>query len=313
MTAMPTLTGATEWINSEPLGPGELAGRAVLVDFWTLTCINWLRTEPYVRAWDRAYRDDGLVVVGVHTPEFTFERETDLVRHAIEEREIEYAVAVDNDYEVWTAFDNHFWPALYLVDGDGVVRDHQFGEGRYAESERSVQRLLGLDRELVTGAVEGGGVEAEADWETLRTPESYLGYGRGGGFASAGPALDERRDYAFPGYLPQDRWALDGEWTIEREKVRLDGEGGSIAFRFQARDAHLVLANPTGRPIPFQVFLDGAKPGAAHGVDVDAEGVGVLREGRLYQLIRQPGPVAERILEITFNEPGAEGYAFTFG
>ncbi|MEV0718211.1 thioredoxin [Asanoa sp. NPDC050611] len=313
MTAMPTLAGATEWINSEPLGPGELAGRPVLVDFWTLTCINWLRTEPYIRAWDRAYRDDGLVVVGVHTPEFSFEHDVDLVRQATKERGIGYAVAVDNDYGVWTAFDNHFWPALYFVDGDGVIRDHHFGEGRYVESEQSLQRLLGLDRELVTGAVEGSGVEAEADWDTLRTPETYLGYGRGGGFASAGPALDERRDYAFPGYLPANQWGLDGEWTIEREKVRLAGDDGSIAFRFQARDAHLVLANPTGRSIPFQVFLDGAKPGPAHGVDVDPEGVGALREGRLYQLVRQPGPIAERILEITFSEPGAEAYAFTFG
>ncbi|GIF70879.1 thioredoxin [Asanoa siamensis] len=312
-TALPALAGASAWLNSEPLTPGELRDRVVLVDFWTLTCINWLRTQPYVRAWSQAYADDGLVVLGVHTPEFTFEHDLDLVRRATAERGIGYPVAVDNDYAVWTAFDNHFWPALYFADTTGAIRDHHFGEGRYEESERSIQRLLGVDRALVAPEVMGGGVEAEADWDTLRTPETYLGYARGGGFASAGPAPDQRRDYAFPGYLPANQWGLDGEWTIGREKITLDGATGSIAFRFQARDAHLVLANPTGRPIPFQVFLEGAEPGPAHGVDVSPEGVGTLREGRLYQLVRQPDVVAERILEITFDEPGAEAYAFTFG
>jgi thiol-disulfide isomerase/thioredoxin len=313
VTSTPTFSGATGWLNSAPLRPGDLRGRVVLVDFWTLTCINWLRTEPYIRAWSRAYADDGLVVIGVHTPEFSFEHDVDLVRLATAVRKITYPVAVDNDYGVWTAFDNHFWPALYLLDGDGVVRDHHFGEGRYVESERSIQRLLGVEREPVAGQVVGRGVEAEADWDTLRTTETYLGYARGGGFASAGPAADQRRRYAFPGYLPANEWALDGEWTIGPERITLDGAEGSIAFRFQARDAHLVLANPTGRPVPFQVFLDGAAPGPAHGVDVDADGAGVLREGRLYQLVRQPGPVAERILEVAFDEPGVEAYVFTFG
>jgi len=310
---MPTFAGATEWVNSGPLTPDDLRGRVVLVDFWTLTCINWLRTEPYIRAWSQAYEADGLVVVGVHTPEFSFEHDVDLVRQATAGREITYPVVVDNDYAVWTAYDNHFWPALYFVDRDGVIRDAHFGEGRYVESERLVQRLLGVEREPVAATVIGRGVEAEADWDTLRTPESYLGYARGGGFASEGPAPDERRAYAFPGFLPFNQWALDGEWTLGREKVELAGAQGAIAFRFLARDAHLVLSNATGRPIPFRVFLDGEPPGPAHGVDVDADGAGVLREGRLYQLIRQTDAVAERIVEITFGEPGAEAYAFTFG
>ncbi|GIF68875.1 hypothetical protein Ais01nite_69100 [Asanoa ishikariensis] len=310
---MPTFAGATEWINSGPLGPDDLRGRVVLVDFWTLTCINWLRTEPYIRAWSQAYEADGLVVVGAHTPEFSFEHNVDLVRQATAGREITYPVVVDNDYAVWTAYDNHFWPALYFVDREGVIRDAHFGEGRYVESERLIQRLLGVSREPVAGTVVGRGVEAEADWDTLRTPESYLGYARGGGFASKDAAPDERRGYVFPGFLPFNEWGLDGEWLLGREKVELTGAEGGIVFRFQARDAHLVLSNATGRPIPFQVFLDGAVPGEAHGVDIDADGAGVLREGRLYQLVRQPGAVAERILEIRFNEPGAEAYAFTFG
>ena len=247
---MPALGGATGWLNSEPLGPDELRGRVVLVDFWTLTCINWLRTEPYVRAWSRAYRDDGLVVIGVHTPEFSFEHGIDRVRQAIKEREIDYPVAVDNDYAIWSAFDNHYWPALYFVDSDGVIRDHHFGEGRYEESERVIQRLLGIERELVS--VEGVGLEAEADWDQLRTPETYLGYGRSEDFASSGgAAFDKRRVYELPEHLAFNHWALAGEWTIGRENVVLDGAGGSIAYRFHARDAHLVLSAGAHSPIPF--------------------------------------------------------------
>ena len=216
---MPSLGGATEWLNSEPLGPAELRGHVVLVDFWTLTCINWLRTEPYVRAWSQAYRDDGLVVIGVHTPEFSFEHEIDRVRQATKERAIDYPVAVDNDYAIWSAFDNHYWPALYFVDADGIIRDQHFGEGRYEESERVIQRLLGVERELVS--VEGLGVEAEADWDNLRTPETYLGYGRGEHFASpGGAALDERRAYELPEHLRLNHWALAGEWTIGPRECR---------------------------------------------------------------------------------------------
>ncbi len=295
---MPSLGGATAWLNSAPLETAELRGRVVLVDFWTLTCINWLRTEPYIRAWSRAYRDDGLVVIGVHTPEFSFEHELDLVRQSIEERAIDYPVALDNDYEVWDAFANHYWPALYLIDRDGLIRDQHFGEGRYEQSERSIQELLGVERELV--GVEGVGVEAQADWDHLRTPETYLGYGRG-------------EQPVAPEGLRLNQWGLTGEWTTERERVVLDRAGGSIAYRFHARDAHLVLSGGAREPIAFRVLLDGEPPGPAHGVDVDDAGHGVLRSGRLYQLVRQPGAVRERTLQITFRAPGAEAYVFTFG
>ena len=308
---MPSLGGATGWLNSQPLDAAALRGPVVLVDFWTLTCINWLRTEPYIRAWSQAYRDDGLVVLGIHTPEFSFEHDIDGVRHATKERAIDYPVALDNDYGIWSAFDNNYWPALYFVDPNGIIRDQHFGEGRYEESERVIQRLLGVERELVS--VERVGVEAEADWDNLRAPETYLGYGRSEQFASARGALDERRTYERPERLRSNQWALAGEWTIGREKVVLDQAGGSIALRFHARDAHLVLSPGAREPIPFRVVLDGEAPGSSHGVDVDDEGNGLLRDGRLYQLVREHDAVQERTLEITFLEAGAEGYAFTFG
>jgi hypothetical protein len=282
------------------------------VDFWTLTCINWLRTEPYVRAWSQAYREDGLVVVGVHTPEFSFEHDIDRVRRATVERAIDYPVAVDNDYAVWNAFKNRYWPALYIVDADGVIRDHHFGEGRYEQSERTIQRLLGVERELVS--VEGLGVEAEADWDHVFTPETYLGYDRSERFASPdGAPFLGRRAYVLPERLPLNYWALAGEWTIGRENAVLDGPGGSITYRFHARDAHLVLCARAREPIPFHVLLDGKPPGESHGVDVDEAGNGLLEDGRLYQLVRAHDAVHERTLEITFLEPGAEAYVFTFG
>jgi thiol-disulfide isomerase/thioredoxin len=309
---MPSLDGATGWLNSEPLDLAELRGQVVLVNFWTLTCINWLRQEPYVRAWSQAYRDEGLVVIGVHTPEFSFEHDIDQVRQAIRERAIDYPVALDNDYAVWGAFDNHYWPALYFVDRGGVIRDRHFGEGRYEQSERELQRLLGLERELAP--VVGAGIEAEADWDNLRTPETYLGYLRGERFASPGDAaLDRRSTYELPEGLRSNHWALAGDWTIGREHVALDEADGSIAFRFHARDAHLVLSTTATMPVPFRVRLDGEAPGRSHGDDVDEEGNGMLREGRLYQLLRERDAVRERTLEITFLEPGAEAYAFTFG
>jgi thiol-disulfide isomerase/thioredoxin len=295
---MPSFAGATGWLNSEPLGPAELRGRVVLVNFWTWTCINWLRQEPYVRAWSQAYRDDGLVVVGVHTPEFSFEHDIDGVRRATTERAIDYPVAADNDYAIWSAFANHYWPALYFADRDGVIRDQHFGEGRYEESERAIQVLLGVERQLVS--VEGTGVEAAADWEHLRTPETYLGHLRSEHFASvARPALGQ--------------WALAGEWTIGPESVAVDQAGGSLAFRYHARDAHIVLSNGARDPIPFRVRLDGEAPGRSAGVDVDAAGNGVLRDGRMYQLVRERDTVRDRTVEITFLEPGAEAYVFTFG
>jgi len=295
---MPSLGAATGWLNSEPLGPAQLRGHVVVVNFWTLTCINWLRQEPYVRAWSQAYDDDGLVVIGVHTPEFAFEREINSVRKATQERAIEYPVAADNDYGIWNAFANHYWPALYFVDADGLIRDHHFGEGRYDESERVIQRLLGVDRELLS--VETLGVEAQADWDHLYTPETYLGFARSERSAS--------RDA-----LRLNHWALAGEWTIGAESVALNEAGGSIAFRFHARDAHLVLSRGAPTPIPFRVLIDGEAPGPSHGVDIDEDGGGVLGDGRMYQLIRQHEAVRDRTLEITFLEPGAEAYAFTFG
>ena len=307
----PPFAGATEWLNSEPLGPAELHGRVVVVNFWTLTCINWLRQEPFVRAWSQAYRGDGLVVIGVHTPEFSFEHEIDRIRDAIREREIDYPVAVDNQYGVWNAFDNHYWPALYFIDTEGVVRDQQFGEGRYEESERVIQRQLGVQRELVS--VEGVGVEAAADWDQLQTPETYLGYGRSERFTPADDATHKANAYQLPGQLPVNHWALAGDWTIGSENVVLDQPGGRIAFRFHARDAHLVLSRGEHEPIPFRVLLDGEAPGPAAGVDVDGDGTGVLGDGRLYQLVRQHDTVRERTVEITFLERGAEAYSFTFG
>lgn len=309
---MPSLGGAAGWLNSEPLSPAELRGHVVLVDFWTLSCINWLRTEPYVRAWSQAYRNEGLVVVGVHTPEFSFEHEVGRVRQATRDRSIDYPVAIDNDYAIWQAFDNHYWPALYFVDADGVIRDHHFGEGRYEGSERLIQRLLDIDREPVP--VTGVGVEAEADWSNLRSAETYLGYERGENFASpGGAAFGVRRSYDLPERLGINQWALAGEWTLGRENAVLEQAGGTIAFRFHARDAHLVLSTGSRDPIPFRVNLDGQPPGSAHGVDADEEGNGLLRDGRLYQLVRQGRDVRGRTLEITFLEPGAEAYVFTFG
>ena len=251
-------------------------------------------------------------MIGVHTPEFSFEHDIEGVRHATRERAIDYPVAVDNDYAIWSAFDNHYWPALYFVDTDGIIRDHHFGEGRYEQSEGVIQRLLGIEREFVP--VEGLGVEAEADWDHLNTPETYLGYWRTAQFASPhGAAVDERRAYALPERLRLNHWALVGEWTIGRENLVLHQAGGRIACRFHARDAHLVLSSAAREPIPFRVLLDGEAPGASHGVDVDEDGNGALEDGRLYQLVRANDSVRERTLEIAFLEPGAEAYAFTFG
>jgi thiol-disulfide isomerase/thioredoxin len=309
---MPSFGGATEWLNSEPLGPAALHGRVVLVNFWTLTCINWLRQEPYVRAWSQAYRDDGLVVIGVHTPEFSFEHATGRVRQATAEHGIDYPVAIDNEYEVWDAFANRYWPALYFIDSAGIIRDQHFGEGRYERSERVIQQLLGAERSPVS--VEAIGVEAQADWDHLRAPETYLGYGRSERFASpGGAAFDERRTYELPDRLRFNHWALAGVWTIGRENVALEQPGGRIAVRFHARDAHLVLSTGSQGAISFKVSLDGEVPGPSAGADVDDDGRGVVHDGRLYQLVREPELVRERTLEITFLEAGAQAFAFTFG
>jgi thiol-disulfide isomerase/thioredoxin len=308
----PSLDGATQWLNSEPLSSAELQGRVVLVNFWTLTCINWLRQEPYVRAWSRAYRDDGLVVLGVHTPEFAFESEPERVRLAIQDRDIDYPVALDNDYAIWRAFDNHYWPALYFADADGMIRNHHFGEGRYAQSEGVLQRLLGIEREAAS--VTRHAVEAAADWDHLRTPETYLGYARSAPSAlPSGAAVDMVRTYQLPQHLPMNQWALAGDWTIGPERLVLGSAGGTVAIRYHARDAHLVLSAGKHKPIPFRILLDGQPPADSHGVDVDEDGNGLLQAGRMYQLVRQRGTVRDQTVQITFHEAGAEAYAFTFG
>jgi hypothetical protein len=309
---MPSLDGAVEWLHSEPLDRIDLQGRVVVVDVWTLTCINWLRTAPYVRAWWNAYRDDGLTVIGVHTPEFSFEHDVERVRRATTAFGIDYPVAVDSDFAIWNAFDNHYWPALYFVDREGTVKDQHFGEGRYEHSERTIQRLLGIDRKPLS--VTATGVEREADWKHLQSPETYLGYSRAERFASPTPAaFDEARVYEPHAPLPANRWTLAGNWTVGFERVVLEDGTGSIAYRYEARDAHLVMSAGTHDPIPFEVRLDGEPPGPSHGVDVDEDGRGVLTDGRLYQLVRAHDRVEERTLEITFLAPGAEAYVFTFG
>ena len=316
---LPGFDGATGWLNSPPITAEELRGKVVLVDFWTYTCINWLRTLGYLRAWARRYADQDVTMIGVHTPEFPFEHDVDNVRREAKELAVDYPVALDNDYAVWRAFDNRYWPALYIADAQGRIRHHQFGEGGYEESERVIQRLLreaGRDDvadDLV--AVDLQGFEVQADWMNLRSPESYLGYEQGRSFASEGGAeLDRPHTYVAPVGLRLNSWALSGEWTIARGASVLHEAGGRIAFRFHARDVHLVMGPGTGAAaVPIRVLLDGEPPGAAHGLDVDEQGQGTVSEPRLHQLIRQPGPIADRTIEITFLEPGAEAYAFTFG
>jgi thiol-disulfide isomerase/thioredoxin len=310
--------GVAEWINSPRLAPANLAGKVVLVNFWTYTCINWLRTLPYVRAWAQKYRD-GLVVIGVHTPEFAFEHNLDNVRRAVRQMRIEYPVAIDNDYSIWRAFNNQYWPALYFIDARGRVRQHRFGEGEYEQSELAIQRLLveaGVAANRDGGAsIDASGVEAPADWANLKSPENYVGYERTSNFASPGGAeADRRRVYAVPARLSLNQWALAGEWTMGKQATVLSSAGGRIVYRFHARDLHLVMGPPRqGSSVRFRVSIDGQAPGAAHGVDVDEGGNGALVEQRLYQLVRQPGPIADRRFEIEFLDAGAETFAFTFG
>jgi thiol-disulfide isomerase/thioredoxin len=316
---MPSLDGATQWLNSPPFTAAGLRGKVVLVDFWTYTCINWLRTLPYLRAWADKYRDHGLVVLGVHTPEFDVEHDLDNVRRAVKDLRVTYPVAVDNDYAIWTAFDNHYWPALYFVDAQGQIRHHQFGEGGYQQSEMIAQQLLtdagaeGIGQDLV--AVDPGGVETAADWDSLWSPENYLGYARTENFASPdGAVLDTPQVYAVPGRLRLNQWALAGAWTVKRQAIVLNAPDGGIVYRFHARDLHLVMGPATpGTPVQFRVLLDGQPPDAAHGTDVDEAGDGTVTQPRLYQLIRQPGPISERTFQITFLDRGVQAYAFTFG
>lgn len=317
--ALAALSGATGWLNSPSLTASDLRGRVVLVSFWTYTCINWLRSQPYLRVWAERYADDGLVIVGVHTPEFDFERDLENVRRAVGDLRVGYPVAVDTDYAIWDGFRNQYWPALYLVDAEGRVRHHRFGEGGEERSERAIQQLLaeagahGVDQ--APSSVEATGVEAAADWGSLAAAENYLGYARTENFVSPdGVVPDARHVYGAPARLRRDQWALAGDWTMRRQAVILNRAGGRIVCRFHARDLHLVVA-PLVRdePVRFRVALDGQPPATAHGLDADHRGDGVVTAPRLYQLLRQPGPVADRTCQITFQDPRVRVYAFTFG
>ena len=316
---LPSFGGATGWLNSPALTAADLSGRITVVNFWTYTCINWLRQLPYLRAWATKYAGHNLAVLGVHTPEFGFEHNVDNVARAVRDLRIDYPVAVDNDYAVWSAFDNHYWPALYVADARGRIRHHHFGEGEYQRSEMVIQQLLAeagktdLGHELA--AVEAQGAEAPADWATLRSPENYTGYARTENFASPGGILPGRpHHYTIPAELRLNHWALAGDWTVDDQPARLRTAGGQITYRFQARDLNLVMGPAApATPVRFRVLLDGQPPGPDHGTDVDEHGSGSLSEQRLYQLIRQHGTVTERTFEIMFPDAGAEAYAFTFG
>jgi thiol-disulfide isomerase/thioredoxin len=311
--ALASFDGATGWLNSEPLAPEGLRGKVVLIDFWTYTCINWLRTLAYVRAWAERYKDRGLVVIGVHTPEFPFERDVDNIRQAAAEMSVEYPIAIDSDYDVWRAFANHYWPAVYIADQEGRIRHHHYGEGGYDEQERVIQQLLGIDGDLVS--VEPTGFEVQADWANLESPETYLGYEQGQNFASpGGVSIDQAVTYAAPENLRLNSWALQGDWTVGSRASVLNESDGRIAFRFHARDVHLVMGpRERGESVPFEVLVDGEPPGDAHGFDVDEQGKGTLNQQRLHQLVRQPVSISDRTFEIVFRAPGAEAYCFTFG
>jgi thiol-disulfide isomerase/thioredoxin len=301
MSALSALDRAPVWLNSEPLSADRLRGRVVLVDFWTYSCINWLRTLPYLRAWHERYRERGLVLVGAHAPEFGFEHDLANVRRAIGELGVEYPVVIDNDFAIWRAFDNRYWPAAYLVDAEGSLRYHHFGEGAYEDTERAIQGLLGIDEETV--CVEADGLAEAADLATLRSLETYVG-----------DARSDRRTDPGADRLALNDWALAGEWSVGEEAAVLEAAGGAIAYRFEARDLNLVLAPPgSGAAVPFSVRLDGEPPGDAHGLDADAAGEGSVSEPRMYQLVRQHGGAGRRTFEITFRDPGVRAYVFTFG
>jgi thiol-disulfide isomerase/thioredoxin len=301
-----SLRSATEWINSPPLTAEGLRGKVVLVQFWTYSCVNWIRTLPYVRAWAEKYRDKGLVVIGVHAPEFGFEHQLPNVRWGTENFRVDYPVAVDNDFAIWRAFGNQYWPALYVFDGRGRVRYRHFGEGEYEKTERALQDLLveagarGVGADLA--AVDPRGAEVAADWGRLRSPETYLGSARSENRVSSGDRLG------------LNEWALEGDWTVERQPALLNEAGGRITYRFHARDLNLVMTpGAGGKPVRFRVTIDGRPPGPARGVDVDEQGNGTVAEPRMYQLIRQPGSIADRVFEIQFLDPGVAAFVFTFG
>lgn len=316
---LPPLESKSGWLNSQPLKPRDLRGKVALINFCTYTCINWQRQLPYVRAWAEKYTDHGLVVIGVHTPEFSFERNVDNVRQVLKDMNVDHPIVIDSDYTIWRAFDNNYWPALYFADAQGRIRHHAFGEGEYEESERVIQQLLtdagrdGIGPELVS--VDARGPEAPADWPNLRSPENYLGYERTQNFASpGGPRPDKPHDYSVPGGLKLNHWALSGSWTMQREAAVLKQPGGRVADRFHARDLHLVMGpGARGNPVRFRVLMDGQPAGAVHGSDVDDQGNGTVTQSRMYQLIRQQSPIVDRLFEIQFLDPGVNAFCFTFG
>ena len=316
---LPSFEGATAWLNSPPLTASALRGKVVLIDFWTYSCINWMRAHPYVRAWAEKYKDHGLVVIGVHTPEFAFEKDIDKVRGAARELKVDYPIVLDNDYAIWRAFNNNYWPALYFIDAQGRMRHHHFGEGAYEQSERMLQQLLaeagnsGFSRQLVS--IDPQGIEADADWRNLQSPEIYVGYARTQNFGSRGGVVrDKQHRYAAPAQLRLNHWALSGDWTVGKQPAVLNTSNGKIVHRFHARDVHLVMGPATSsNPVRFRVLVDGKPPSADHGVDVDEHGNGTATEQRLYQLIRQRGPITDRQFEIEFFGSGVEVYSFTFG
>jgi cytochrome c biogenesis protein CcdA/thiol-disulfide isomerase/thioredoxin len=316
---MPELNGAVGWINSPPLASKSLRGKVVVIDFWTYSCINCLRALPYVEGWATKYKDAGLVVIGVHTPEFAFEKERSNVEKAVRDLKITYPVAIDSDYKIWEAFNNQYWPAHYFIDGKGRIRAHHFGEGNYDESERVIQELLKENGASSVSAevlnVSGSGAEAAMDARNLGSPETYVGYKRAANFASAEPiAKDSRKTYSPQPRLSLNQWALGGSWKLGEESAVLQAVPGKIVFRFHARDLHLVLGPAkNGKPIRFVVKIDGTAPGDDHGADTDASGAGTVQGNRLYQLIRQKGAVEDRTFEIDFLDPGVEAFAFTFG
>jgi len=312
-----SLARATAWLNSQPLTDEGLQGKVVLIEFWTYSCINWRRQLPYVRAWAEKYEKQGLVVVGVHSPEFSFEKDIDNIRWAAKDMRIDYPIAVDSDHAIWQRFHNEYWPALYFVDAKGKIRHQQFGEGQYDQSERVIQKLLsetgvaGAGSDLVT--LNPGGAEAQADWKHLQSGENYVGYDRTENFAS-NATPDKPRIYSAPKHLSLNSWALSGDWTMGREALLLNQSGGRIAYQFHARDLHLVMGPASrGSLARFRVYIDGRLPGEAHGVDVDGDGNGTVREPRMYQLIRQRPPISDRQFEIEFLDSGAEAFSFTFG
>jgi thiol-disulfide isomerase/thioredoxin len=316
---MPSLDGATEWLNSKPLSAAGLRGKVILVDFWTFSCINSIRTLPYLRAWAEKYKDQGLVVIGVQAPEFEFEKNIDNVRWATKDMRLYYPIAVDNNHAIWSAFNNEAWPALYFIDAKGHIRHHQLGEGAYDQEELIIQQLLadagnrGIHHELVS--VDARGSEAPPDWTDMKSPETYVGHDRAENFASPGGAHPNKSHvYQAPEHLKLNHWALTGDWTIGKQATVLNGANGRIAYRFHARDLHLVMGSTmTGTSVRFRVLIDGRPPRAAHGVDVDDQGNGAANEKRMYQLIRQPNPIADHLFEIEFLDSGAEAFVFTFG